>query len=69
MASMYKMPSSLENYVYLSQVMHGEAMKIAIEGYRRNFPNTTGALYWQIDDNWPTISDNYFHLLPGETRK
>ena len=28
-------------------------MKIASEAYRRNFPNTCGALYWQVDENWP----------------
>jgi beta-mannosidase len=56
LASMFKMPSGFENWVYLSQVMHGEGMKIAVEAYRRNYPWTTGALYWQLDDNWPTIS-------------
>jgi beta-mannosidase len=55
-ASMYRMPKGFENWVYLSQVMHGEGMKIAVEAYRRNYPHTTGALYWQLNENWPTIS-------------
>lgn len=56
LASMFKMPNGFENWVYLSQVMHGEGVKVAVEAYRRNAPRTTGALYWQLDDNWPTIS-------------
>lgn len=52
----FKMPGSLLGWVYLSQLVHGEALKIAIESYRRNYPNTTGGLYWQINDNWPTVS-------------
>ncbi len=55
-ASMFRMPNRLENWVYLSQVMHGVGMKTAVEAYRRNYPRTTGALYWQLNENWPTIS-------------
>jgi beta-mannosidase len=63
LASMFKMPNGFENWVYLSQVMHGEGMKIAVEAYRRNYPQTTGALYWQLDDNWPTISGSSMDYL------
>jgi beta-mannosidase len=52
----YLLPAGFANWVYLSQVSNGDAMKIACEAYRRNFPNTTGALIWQLNDNWPTIS-------------
>ncbi len=55
-ASMFQMPQEFEDWTYLSQIMHGEGIKIGVETYRRNFPGTTGALYWQLNDNWPTIS-------------
>ncbi|MFC1619587.1 glycoside hydrolase family 2 protein [Candidatus Neomarinimicrobiota bacterium] len=56
MSSMFHLPGNLDGWVYLSQIMHAEGMKIGTEAYRRNFPHTTGALYWQLNDNWPTIS-------------
>ncbi|UCH09909.1 MAG: glycoside hydrolase family 2 protein [Fidelibacterota bacterium] len=56
MSTMFLLPPDLEGWVYLSQVMHAEGMKIGSEAYRRNFPHTSGALYWQLNDNWPTIS-------------
>ncbi|MDQ1332032.1 MAG: beta-mannosidase, partial [Bacteroidota bacterium] len=55
-ASMFRMPNNFEDWIYVTQIMHGEGMKVGSEAYRRNFPGTTGALYWQVDDNWPTIS-------------
>lgn len=55
-AEMFSMPSSLEDWVYISQILQGEGMKMGYEAMRRNFPNSTGALYWQLDDNWPVVS-------------
>ena len=49
-------PKDMENWVYVSQLMHAEGMRRGCEAMRRNFPVTTGALYWQIDDNWPVVS-------------
>jgi beta-mannosidase len=57
-AVLFGLPSSLENWVYLSQVVQAEAMRCGTEALRRNHPRSTGALYWQLNDNWPVISDS-----------
>jgi len=55
-ADMFRMPSGIENWVTVSQILQGEGMKMGCEALRRNYPNSTGALYWQLNDNWPVIS-------------
>ncbi len=55
-STMFRMPNEIDDWSYISQIMHGEAIRIAVETYRRNYPATTGTLYWQLNDNWPTIS-------------
>jgi len=42
--------------VYLSQFVQKEAIKLAVEHYRKNKFKTAGALYWQLNDCWPVIS-------------
>lgn len=55
--------SRLADYIYLSQVHQAMAIKIETEFYRRNRQVTAngegftmGALYWQLNDIWPTVS-------------
>nr|AEW47940.1 GHF2 protein [uncultured bacterium A2_10]AEW47947.1 GHF2 protein [uncultured bacterium B2_18] len=50
----FKVPESFENKVYVSQIMQGEAMVIAMEAHRRNMPWCQGSLIWQINDCWPS---------------
>ncbi len=52
----YKVPANFEDFVYVSQLLHAEAYKTAIEAHRRNMPHCMGSLYWQLNDSWPTIS-------------
>lgn len=52
----FKKPKDFESYVYISQLLHAQALKTASEAHRRNKPYTMGTLYWQINDCWPTIS-------------
>ncbi|WP_037575725.1 beta-mannosidase [Sporocytophaga myxococcoides] len=52
----FKTPKDFESYVYISQLLHGQAIKTAGEAHRRNMPYTMGSMYWQINDCWPTVS-------------
>ncbi|WP_136689391.1 beta-mannosidase [Halorhabdus amylolytica] len=56
LASYFRFPFDFEDFVYLSQVQHGLAMKTAIEHWRRRKPTTMGTLYWQLNDLWPVAS-------------
>ena len=48
----YKVPVGFENYIYVSQLLQAEGMKIAIEAHRRAKPICMGSLYWQLNDCW-----------------
>jgi len=55
--------NKLIDHIYVTQIFQAMAIKIESEFYRRNReikPNgeghTMGALYWQLNDIWPTIS-------------
>ena len=52
----YKVPSSFEDYSYVSQLLQADGMKTAIEAHRRAKPNCMGSLYWQLNDCWPVTS-------------
>ena len=52
----YKKPKDFGATLYLSQLMQKEAMKVALEAYRRAAPYCMGALYWQLNDSWPAPS-------------
>ncbi|MFB6455227.1 glycoside hydrolase family 2 protein [Chitinophaga sp. Hz27] len=49
----YRQPKDFSSFVYLSQVLQAEGMKMAIEAHRRNMPYCMGTLYWQLNDVWP----------------
>ncbi|WP_371805416.1 glycosyl hydrolase 2 galactose-binding domain-containing protein [Candidatus Lokiarchaeum ossiferum] len=54
----FKIPSSFESQVILSQITHGEALEYGIEHWRRHRTNfeCMGSLYWQLNDCWPVAS-------------
>lgn len=49
-------PKTFEDFIYFSQLIQAEAMKIAIEAHRKNKPYCMGTLYWQFNDCWPVTS-------------
>jgi beta-mannosidase len=56
MARDYIVPTNFEDYVYVSQFLQAEGMKIAIEAHRTAKPNCMGTLFWQLNDCWPVTS-------------
>ncbi len=52
----FRLPTSFEGTLWLSQILQGMAMKYAVEHWRRNMPRSMGALYWQLNDMWPAPS-------------
>ncbi len=56
MLDWFRLPTSFEGTLWVSQILQGMAMKYAIEHWRRNMPRTMGTLYWQLNDCWPAPS-------------
>ncbi|MGR3660584.1 MAG: beta-mannosidase [Paracoccaceae bacterium] len=52
----FRFPVDFENFVYLSQVQQGLAIKTAVEYWRSLKPHCMGALIWQLNDTWPVCS-------------
>lgn len=49
-------PKDFESLLYVSQILQGMAIKYCVDHLRRNRGRCMGALYWQINDNWPVAS-------------
>lgn len=52
----YHPPKNFPAFLYLSQVLQAEGMKIGMEAHRRAMPFCMGTLYWQLNDCWPGAS-------------
>jgi beta-mannosidase len=52
----YNEPKDFAAFLYVSQVLQAEGLKLGTEHYRRIRPRCMGALYWQINDCWPVAS-------------
>jgi beta-mannosidase len=52
----YVEPKDFESFLYVSQVLQAEGIKLGTEHLRRIRPRNMGALYWQLNDCWPVAS-------------
>jgi len=56
LTAFFRVPTSLEDTVYLMQLMQGESIKMGVEYWRSRKFLTAGALFWQHNDCWPVSS-------------
>jgi len=52
----FRFPGDFANFVYLSQVQQGVAIRTAVDYWRSLKPHCMGTLYWQLNDTWPVAS-------------
>ncbi len=52
----YAEPKDFASFLYVSQILQAEGIKVGAEHLRRIMPRNMGSLYWQIDDCWPVAS-------------
>jgi len=48
--------TDLADFIYKGQIIQAEALKTAVEHWRRRKFNTAGSLFWQLNDCWPVTS-------------
>src|ERR1700757_4196504 len=52
----YTEPKDFPSFLYVSQVLQAEGIKIGAEHLRRRAPRSMGSIYWQLNDCWPVAS-------------
>jgi beta-mannosidase len=52
----FRWPERFEDFVWLSQLQQGLAIKTAVTAWRALKPHCQGTLYWQLNDTWPVCS-------------
>jgi beta-mannosidase len=52
----YSEPKDFASFLYVSQVLQAEGIKIGAEHLRRSRPETMGSIFWQLNDCWPVAS-------------
>ena len=56
LADYYLYPAKFEDLVYASQLMQAEAIRSAVQHFRRQRGYCMGSTYWQFNDCWPVAS-------------
>lgn len=52
----FRIPEDFEDLAWLTQIVQAEAVRRAVEHWRRHRDRCGGALYWQLNDAWIAIS-------------
>jgi beta-mannosidase len=52
----YPTPKDFASFLYVSQVLQAEGIKVGAEHFRRSRPETMGSIFWQLNDCWPVAS-------------
>ena len=52
----FRYPKDFESLLFTTQILQAVAIKSGVEHWRRNRGRCMGAIYWQINDNWPVAS-------------
>ena len=52
----YRVPDDFERFLYVSQVLQADAVKMGMEAFRRDRPYCMGSIVWQLNDCWPVAS-------------
>ncbi|MDR1258612.1 MAG: glycoside hydrolase family 2 protein [Tannerellaceae bacterium] len=52
----YRKPGDFPGFLYMGQLLQGDAIRTAIEAHRRDMPYCMGTLFWQHNDCWPVAS-------------
>lgn len=52
----YAEPKDFASFLYVSQVLQAEGIKLGAEHLRRERPRTMGSVFWQLNDCWPVAS-------------
>lgn len=52
----YPVPTYLEDYVFVSQILQAEGIQKAFDAHISARPYCMGTLFWQFNDCWPSIS-------------
>lgn len=56
MGGHFRVQTAYDRFIYLTQLVQAEALKCAVEHWRRRKYKTAGSLFWQLNDCWPVSS-------------
>lgn len=64
-ADRFPLSEDIRDLIYLSQITQANCIADATEHWRRNKGRCNGAMYWQLNDCWPTCSWSSYDYYGG----